>query len=345
MTELGLGLLAVAAVWAVFLLARRGPEPGGLQALEQVARTLGQLQAELTRVGRAQEDLRHELHHDREASLLQIERAAQGLHAEIGQAHRALAEVKALDQGRASQLEQAATSLKRLEAVLAGSSTRGAAGENILARALAQLPPDLLECNVAFGNKVVEYALRLPRGRLLPIDSKWPSVGTLERFEAAEGTERQQLTEQVGREVQRRVRDMAKYLDPERTLGLGLVTVPDAVYLAAPEVHADGYREGVLIAPYSLALPYLLLLYRLAVRFGTAVDPDQLAARLRALEEALRQMDEEVEGRLSRGLTQLQNAREALRDRLAESRRGIARLTEEAESSEASPPRALARAE
>ena len=119
----------------------------------------------------------------REASLLQLADAAQGIRGELGQAQRALAEVKALEQGRARQMEQAADSLRRLEAVVAGSSTRGAAGENILARALGQLPPDLLEINVAFGNKVVEYALRLPGGRYLPIDSKWTSVAPLERLE------------------------------------------------------------------------------------------------------------------------------------------------------------------
>src|SRR5262249_56261131 len=102
------------------------------------------------------------------------------------QATRGVGEVKAIEQGRARQREQASDSLRRLEAVVAGSSTRGAAGENILARALAQLPADLLEVNVAFGSRIVEYALRLPGGRFLPIDSKWTSVGVLERLHPAE---------------------------------------------------------------------------------------------------------------------------------------------------------------
>src|SRR5204863_8864391 len=94
--------------------------------------------------------------------------------------------VKAHSQARARQLDQASDSLKRLEAVVAGSATRGTAGENILARALGQLPPDLLQLNVAFGNKIVEYALRPPRGRYLPSDSKWTSVAPLERLDGVE---------------------------------------------------------------------------------------------------------------------------------------------------------------
>lgn len=336
-------ILAVALVAGVVLVAlalafaRRGPDPAALQTLEAVSRTIGHLQAELTRVARSQDELRHELQRGREASVLQLAEATQGLRDEIGHAQRALAEVKALEHGRARQMEQAAESLKRLEAVVAGSSTRGAAGENILARALAQLPPDLLEVNLAFGGRIVEYALRLPGGRVLPIDSKWTSVAALERFDLADPQERQRLADQVTREVRGRMREMAKYLDPERTLGLGLVAVPDAVYLASPEVYVEGYREGVLVVPYSLALPYVLLLYRLALRFGARVDTDQLAERLQTLQESLRQLAEELEGRLSRALVQAQNARDAMRDRLLDAQRATARLLEATESSEVLP--------
>ena len=161
---------------------------------------------------------------------------------------------------------------------MAGSGSRGAAGENILSRALSQLPPDLLETNAAFGGRVVEYALRLPGGRLLPIDSKWTSAAELERLETTDDPgERRRLREQVARDVRARVREMAKYLDPERTLSLAVLAVPDAVHAAAPEAHAEGWREGVLVVPYSLALPFVLVLYRLAVRFGAA--PEARGAR------------------------------------------------------------------
>src|SRR5258705_9544571 len=76
--------------------------------------------------------------------------------------------------------EEARASLRRLESVIAGSSTRGAAGENILEEALRHLPPEMLQRNMWVGGKVVELALRLPGGKLLPIDSKWVSSEALE---------------------------------------------------------------------------------------------------------------------------------------------------------------------
>jgi DNA recombination protein RmuC len=341
-------VLAAAIVAAAALLSRRGPDRATLDAVEDLAGSVQQalhhLQGEVVRVSRQQEAFQQDAARGREASVLQLAETARELHAQIGQAHRALAEVKALEQGRARQLDQAADSLKRLEAVVAGSSTRGVAGENILVRALSQLPPDLLETNVAFGNKIVEYALRLPGGRCLPIDSKWTSVATLERLEATDQPlERRKLIDQVVRDVRGRIKEMTKYLDPERTLSLGLLAVPDAVYAASPEAHSEGYREGILVVPYSLALPYVLALYRLTVRFGCAVDTDQLAARLRGLGECMRKLDDEVEGRLSRGLVQLENAREALRDHLGEARRATHRLLETAEPDAIPEPATIAR--
>jgi DNA recombination protein RmuC len=319
-------------------LASAALAAGLLLAVFVAAAALSRLASELQRLARAQEELRRDVQGGREVSLRELASAAQGIRGEIAQAQRALAEVKALEHGRAKQMDQAALSLRRLEAVVAGSSSRGAAGENILARALGQLPPDLLEVNAAFGSRVVEYALRLPGGRLLPIDSKWTSAASLERLaESDDPAERRRLVEQVARDVRLRIREVAKYLDPARTLALAILAVPDAVYAATPEVHGDGHREGVLVVPYSLALPYVLAVYRLALRFGTALDAGSLGARLRSLEESLRRMDEEVEGRLSRGLVQMGNARDAVREELAVARRAAERLLEAAEAEGAMP--------
>ena len=323
-------LLAVLALGAsaVVLLVAAHSGPRRPLDLGAVSVQLQHLQGELGRLVRSQEELRRDVQRGREASLVQLSDAAQALRADLGQAHRALAEVKALEQGRARQMDQAADSLRRLEAVVAGSSTRGAAGENILARAFGQLPPDLIEFDVAFGSRVVEYALRLPGGRLLPIDSKWTSLLPLARLEAEEDPrERRRLSDQVTRDVRARVREVTRYLDPDRTLGLALLAVPDAVHHATPEAQGEAYRDGVLVVPYSLALPYVLALYRLTVRFGASGARTD-GEGLRALQQALWKADEEVEGRLARAAVQLANSRSAVHDHLAAARKVLEVLVE-----------------
>lgn len=330
-----IALVVAGAALGALVANRRRVDPAALLALESVSRDLGQMRSELEILGRGQDGLRHETQTSREASLRTLAEATQNVRADIGQAHKALAEVRALEQGRARQMEQNSESLRRLEAVVAGAPTRGAAGEQILLRALAQLPPDLLETNVAFGNKIVEYAIRLPGGRYLPIDSKWTSAASLQRLaEVEDHAERKKLVEQVAREVRARTRDMTKYLDPERTLAIGILALPDSAYMAAPEAHSEGYREGILLVPYTLALPYVLMVYRLALRFGTAVDTDQMAARVRSVAESLRRIDEEIEGRFSRALVQMANARDALRDQVGGAQRLTDRLLRTAENAD-----------
>lgn len=324
---LGAGLVALAGT-ALWFLLRHGAVSA--PTLESLVQALDRIQSDVVRLASRQDELRLEVQRGREASLLKLAETNSGIRGELGEAQKTLAEVKALEQGRARQADVAAESLRRLEAVLAGSASRGLAGENLLARALLQLPPDLLEINAAFGGKVVEYALRLPGGRLLPIDSKWTSVALLDQWENASPGERKRLAEEIGRDVKAKTREMAKYLDPERTLALGLVAVPDAVHEAAPEALVEGFRQGVLVVPYSLALPYVLGIYRLAVRFGAGAASSELPARLRDLEEALRRAEEEVESRLSRALVQLGNGRDALREHLSSARRNVDRLGETA---------------
>jgi len=321
---LGLLVLAIAVAFASYRLGA-GSRPGlELQALR----------LELQRLTRQHEQLREEMQRGRESSLLQLAQATQGIRGDLGDARRTLAEVRAFGQDWTRELERASERLRHVEAVFAGSASRGAAGENALAAGLGQLPPDMLEVNVAFGSRVVEYALRLPGGKLLPVDSKWSSAGPIGRLEQATPEQRRKLRDQACRELRTRSRELARYLDPDRTLGIGVVAVPDAVHEATRSVHGEGFREGTLVVPYSLALSYLLAVYRIALRYGAGGGDAPSAERLRDLDAALIALDEELEGRLSRALVQLGNARDASREALGRARHATSALlagTEERE--------------
>jgi DNA recombination protein RmuC len=291
-----------------------------------LALAFARIEAALRRLRDDQGDLHRLVQAGREASLLGLAQAEKSLQGQIGQAQRALAEVRALEQGRSRQLDYAADALRRLETIVAGSSARGAFGESLLAQSIGQLPPDLLARQVPFGSRVVEYSLRLPDGRYLPIDSKWTSSASLEELEIAEDpSERQRLRQQVARDLRVRIREMGRYLDPERTVSLAVLAVPDAVHAAASELRSEGWAEGVLVVPYSLALPFVLTVYRLAVRFAPA-GAEEVGSRLHVVAESLARIEEEVEGRLSRGIVQVQNARDALRGQTSEAKSAAERL-------------------
>src|ERR1700694_289987 len=206
--------------------------------------------------------------------------------------------------------EEARASLRRLENVIAGSSTRGAAGENILEEALRHLPPEMLQRNVWVGGKVVELALRLPGGKLLPMDSKWVSSGALEQLAdpALDATRRAQLTAQVEREVERRGREVSQYIDPATTSPFALAVIPDAAYDVCRGAIVGAHRRHVMVVGYAMALPYLLTLYQLHLQFARTGDMEELQSALIDVERHLDTLESVLENKLQRAVTMLQNA-------------------------------------
>jgi DNA recombination protein RmuC len=210
---------------------------------------------------------------------------------------------------RQSIEDEARSSLKRLESVIAGSSTRGAAGENILEEALKHLPPEMLQRNVWVAGKVVELALQLPGGKLLPIDSKWVSSGALEQLAETglDAPRRAQLTAQVEREVERRVREVSQYIDPSMTSPFALAVIPDAAYDVCRGAIVGAHRRHVMVVGYAMALPYLLTLYQLHLQFARTVDMEKLQSALIDVERHLDTLESILDNKLKRALTMLQN--------------------------------------
>jgi DNA recombination protein RmuC len=237
---------------------------------------------------------------------------------------------------RQSIEDEARSSLKRLESVIAGSSTRGAAGENILEEVLKHLPPEMLQRNVWVGGKVVELALQLPGGKLLPIDSKWVSSGALEQLAepGLDAQRRAQLTAQVEREVERRVREVSQYIDPASTSTFALAVIPDAAYDVCRGAIVGAHRRHVMVVGYAMALPYLLTLYQLHLQFARTVDMEKLQSALIDVERHLDTLEAILDNKLQRALTMLQNT-------YSEGKQVSARIRSAAQSvqmAESSPP-------
>ena len=321
------------------LQAREQGQSALQQTAEALTQRIHQTQQALTsvtelvhRAVRTQELLAQSLTQVQESLTGSLTASQQGLRTEIAQTRELVAQIQAADQIRETREQEGRDVLKRLETVLAGTKSRGIAGENILAAVLLQLPPELLEINLTINNKPVEFALRLPHGRLLPIDSKWPALSALERLQDAEDpAQRKALVEEVQGEVKKKVREVVKYLDPDRTIQLGVLAVPDAVFELCVEAHVEAFKQGIVIISYTQAIPYLLSLLQVVLRFGTEVDTARLSQALRTIGDALEKMDIEVDGRLSRTITQLQNSREELKGHLGRARQGVRGLHVEAE--------------
>ena len=81
-----------------------------------------------------------------------------------------------------------------------------------------------------------------------------------------------------------RAREVAAYLEPNLTTPFAVACVPDAAYAACRRAHGEAFGRGVVLVPYSTALPVMLALYALAARHGGAADaqvPHRVIARHR----------------------------------------------------------------
>lgn len=308
MNEIGfavLGLAAGAVVAAVVLGARRRP---GAAPTERLEARLDVQTAELRRIadGASSRDA-----------------AAEHLLADMAGARRALEALSLREEERRERDRESWEVVRRLSNVLAGSASKGKAGENVLREHLGQLPPGMLVNDLRVNGRVVEFGLLLPDGRRLPVDSKWSAVAEIEALEAcSDPHEREALARDVERLVTARAREVAGYLDPALTCPVAVAAVPDAAYAVLRRAHADAFARGVVIVPYSTALPVLLFLYSLAHRFG---DADDARTALEEVSTVLDAMQAVIENKIVRAGTMVANGVDELRSSLGQARGSIAR--------------------
>ena len=130
---------------------------------------------------------------------------------------------------------------------------------------------------------------------------------------ATDGVERDACARAVEKAVAQRAREVAQYVDPAVTAPVAVAAVPDAAYEVLRRAHADAYVRGVVIVPYSAALPIVLFLYALVQRFGDAADVQASLAEMGSVLDALELV---VENRFARAGTMITNGADEFRSQL-----------------------------
>ncbi|MEX0991645.1 MAG: DNA recombination protein RmuC [Actinomycetota bacterium] len=245
------------------------------------------------------------------------------LTAEISAARRSLGELSVREEERRVREGETIEIVRRLSGALAGGSSKGRFGENILREQLAALPPGMLVTDFRVNGKVVEYGLELPDGRRLPIDSKWSADAELAALEAADGAAASDAAmRSVEKVVGARAKEVAQYLDPALTAPVAVAAVPDAAYEAIRKAHTEAFARGVVIVPYSTALPILLFLHSLVSRYGSAGDVQACLSDIGAVLEGVENV---LENKFARAATMLSNGNDELRAQVGKARGSLAR--------------------
>ena len=319
------------------LLVQNGAILEKLQKVEQIAAEFSHVRVELSKISERVSGVEQNHSHSTDAltelstmltrtgvttdGLLQ---AAESIRAELSSTKVSIAEVQAITKNREAFEEQSAESLKRVEHILTGTQTKGAAGENIVDLAFAKLPAEWQIRNFAVGSKIVEFAIRLPNNLVLPIDSKWAGTAVFEEFLATQNTkERLAKKAQLQSTVAARAGEIKKYIEPNVTTTFAIAAVPDPIFDLCSELLPGLLKQNVVLVSYSMFIPYLLLVFHTSAKNLGRTDLKRLDAYLRTVDDCVKTLQSELEGRFSRALVMLDNSRAEMAAHLSKLNAGL----------------------
>ncbi len=238
-----------------------------------------------------------------------------------------LEELRRRDEARKEKEKEFLERIKRVDQILAGTTAKGISGEEILRETFKKLPPEMIETNFQVRGKVVEFALILPNGKRLPIDSKWPASKLILDLEKEESPEkRKEIIDEIDKEVMRRIKEVSQYIDPDLTWSQAIAAIPDSVYSVCQRAHLKAREENVILLPYSMVLPLLLYMYRLHLQYAISIDIENLQNHLLSIAKNLDEMENILENRISRGAIMIQNAYLEYKNKISQIRSSLESL-------------------
>ena len=165
------------------------------------------------------------------------------------------------------QVQERVKDVSSFQEIFKAPKLRGEWGEASLDHVLSQhFPAELCKAQYMFSSgEKVDMVLKLPNGKILPIDSKFPSESFSKIVEAVIPEEKQAFQKRFIEDVKRMVDDIAtKYIVPEEgTIDFALMYVPaEAVYYEivnniGKEFDLTSYawsRKVILTSPNTLYL-------------------------------------------------------------------------------------------
>lgn len=232
--------------------------------------------------------------------------------------------------GALTVLRDALGQVQRIDAVV-GTSKVGIIGERVVADVLKGLPLDWLIRDHPVRGKKVEFAIRLPSGHIVPIDSKVVEAQKVaELGQTQEPAKRSKLEKDIRDGVLDQAKVVAaKYIDPGSP-GYAIVAIPDDAYNACdgPTVYKAFHDHRILVVPYSLARQFVLVLHELDQRAAVDLDIEQTN---RAVADAGRHLDAAIvtlngPGRMADAINRLSRGSGDLAGHLADARQAVAKI-------------------
>jgi len=184
---------------------------------------------------------------------------------------------------------------RRMYSIMIGSYEKGRSGENYLRNMMNELMKiGFVRENVSIGTNVVEYCVVFNDGKLLAIDSKVVATADVEALFDEETTDKDRgiLTRKIRNALEKKVEEVCKYIDPQKTLPCAVMAIPDSLVNLSSEIVPVAVKKNVMVAGYS-AVPQLIV-YFMRIHGFYAIEEDvaELKDRLMTIQQEISKLDD-----------------------------------------------------
>lgn len=220
-------VLGAAVLFLVFKLSSTAKQPGAellKQDITELSRTVGGLKDHL------QATVSDRLDKNQALMMSSLQKQSGETNRVIAEITKNLTELKDTNK----RVVDVADELKTLQNVLQNPKQRGGLGEYYLDAVLGNvLPPHVYETQYHFKDGlIVDAVIKLDKGRIVPIDSKFSLENYNRLIDETDKTERALLVKAFKTDLKNRIDETSKYIRPsEHTLDYAFMFIPsEAIY-------------------------------------------------------------------------------------------------------------------
>lgn len=247
----------------------------------------------------------------------------------------------AILQEKLEKLKVVERGVKELQELFLSTQGRGKMGEEAIRAQFEPLPNDLWDEQFELNGRKVDFIVRMPNGRVLPIDSKTSGMMQIREYaelsqkiqDAADDATRHQLGQEL-RKLASKVRhavltkstEVALYIQPDQgTLPIAIQAVPDSLYAF---LDAKARREAselhVQFVPYGLLLVVINVL-RSQNQYDR-IDLDAVVNAMHGIRLQTKAIEDTLENKLTKAAKFVSSGVDDIRGALTAIERNAARV-------------------
>ena len=220
-------------------------------------------------------------------------------------------------------LENMLNKISSIERTLTGTKSRGIAGEALLGLYLeSSIKTGEVKKDLKIGTKIVEFAWKVNEGKYIPIDAKFPEIMTLvEEYDKSEDIIHQKsLSKKVKEKIKKEIENIQKYQNQPNTIGNCILAVPPSALQMSPELLSIGKEANVYLSSYKDVIIIAHLLAEQHHRFTAEGDIGAEKIKVEQLNSILEKIFAKSDT-IDRGLKQISNANDEIKDEVSKSKR------------------------